>query len=442
MSAQPAIADQTSRLELFLLSAAIWAMCLVTFSMPGRVGPGESGGLDIVALAKLAVRGGVLLFFLLAWRQHTEFRRKRYILWSYFPFLCFLVWAFLSVTWSPLKSVSIGQAIGLASLIALSAWIAMSCRTRAHVLLVVNQLWLALLAYSLILLAIHVVRPDVSGLDRSLQIRGANGMVHPTYAAATSSLGFLLTLLRPKLQQTFESKFSLLIGLAVHGTLLFLSNSRTGLTMTMLVSTIIFFRFYPKRLHALFLLGAAGLACLYLLVDPGFTLQNQSLRGSTEYLTRGQSTKQLTHLSGRLEMWKAVWEQFEKSPLIGHGYFVTSENGKLDVWERRTNHTAHNLVLQVLVSTGLVGAMIFLAAFWRVGSVIGRLRWENATARGVLVLIVLISLWYLGWCQSCISFIGPVLPESVVFFLLIGLGIGQGAQSLLSETRSVEALAT
>ena len=35
------------------------------------------------------------------------------------------------------------------------------------------------------------------------------------------------------------------------------------------------------------------------------------------------------------------------------------------------------------------------------------------------------GVWYLGWGQLCESFMGPVQPESVVFYCLLGLGVAQ-----------------
>ena len=418
------VADRHSRQELFLMGVVIWSMCLITFTLPGR----QSGGLDIVALAKLAVRGGTLVVFLYVWCSNSDLVAKRRVGWFYFPFLCFLSWAFVSASWSPLKVVSVGQAIGLASLLALSAWVALVCRDSRNIVFATKQLWLALLAFSLLMLLFHAVRPDLSGLSRSNHLRGANGIMHPTYAAATAGLSFVLTLLCPKLLKGFELGSSLLPALVVHGLLLYCANSRTALALTALVSMTSFLWLYSKRVHSLFLMTSAGVACIYLVFDSGFELHKESLQSSTAYITRGQSQQQLSRLSGRVEMWNAVLEQFEKSPLIGHGYFVTSENGRLDVWDGPSNHTAHNLVLQVLVSTGVIGGIVFFVAFWRIGSAVWRLRWGDSSAKCTFVLLLLIGLWYLGWCQTCISFIGPVLPESVVFFLLLGLGVGQAVR--------------
>ena len=39
--------------------------------------------------------------------------------------------------------------------------------------------------------------------------------------------------------------------------------------------------------------------------------------------------------------------------------------------------------------------------------------------------LLLLGVWYLGWGQLCESFMGPVQPESVVFYCLFGLAISQ-----------------
>lgn len=149
------------------------------------------------------------------------------------------------------------------------------------------------------------------------------------------------------------------------------------------------------------------------------------------YIKRGQSIEQLRGISGRAELWQAVWQEFEKSPALGHGYFITSANGRLDVWDGPANHDAHNLILQVLVSTGVIGGAMLI---WALGSiVVGLLQLFRLQPRPFAAydgsdvffrLSCVVMLWYAGWCQGCASFLGPVRPESVVFFLLLGVLAG------------------
>jgi O-antigen ligase len=127
-------------------------------------------------------------------------------------------------------------------------------------------------------------------------------------------------------------------------------------------------------------------------------------------------------------MWTAVWEECKKSPVIGHGYFVTSETGKLKVWYEQANHTAHNVYLQVLVSTGVIGLCLFLTAIARPWLAFQKLRRGDQQAAMVYQMLSFLFIWYFGWSLLCASFMGPVRSESVVFFTFLGIGLGQLAR--------------
>ena len=140
----------------------------------------------------------------------------------------------------------------------------------------------------------------------------------------------------------------------------------------------------------------------------------------TDIAYRGETHEQLMTLNGRTLLWAAVWEEFEKAPLLGHGYFSTSERGAFYVWGRMRNHTAHNLVIQILVSTGVVGLCLFA---WGLLRPLRLCLWHCATsdswpirATGCLML-----LWYSGWSQLCVTFVGAVRTESMVFFVVLGI---------------------
>ena len=113
--------------------------------------------------------------------------------------------------------------------------------------------------------------------------------------------------------------------------------------------------------------------------------------------------------------------------VFGHGYFVTSETGKLDVWNHVHNHTAHNLILQILASTGALGLLVFGMAIARVVLTISGLRSGDVVQRRIFFILAISGIWYLGWAQFGVSFMGPVRPESIYFFVLLGIGLGQAA---------------
>ncbi|MEL6897579.1 MAG: O-antigen ligase family protein, partial [Planctomycetota bacterium] len=172
-----------------------------------------------------------------------------------------------------------------------------------------------------------------------------------------------------------------------------------------------------------------GVVCLAaIIVDPGFSAIDNAIGGASNYFSRGQSSNQLQEVSGRGEMWRAVYGEFEKSPMIGCGYFVTSEKGRIFVWGIHANHDAHHLILQAMVSTGLIGAGLLVISILRSAvSLVSVLRTSFPLIDGCgdpRRFLLIIPIWFLGWTQGCTSFLGPIRPESVVFAVVLGLLTG------------------
>ena len=105
----------------------LWPLVLVTFSAPGRDAPADVSGLDLIALAKAGVRVlSVAIFGWILW-QAVPGQRGRVIA-TLFPWGLLVGWAFVSVLWTALPSVTLGQALGLAGLVLLMACIAAQWR--------------------------------------------------------------------------------------------------------------------------------------------------------------------------------------------------------------------------------------------------------------------------------------------------------------------------
>jgi len=252
-------------------------------------------------------------------------------------------------------------------------------------------------------------------------------MVHPTAAGATSSLGLVLSTVLLFRKLTHRRAW-LFVVIVINTGLLYYSQSRSALLMTGVALTFCCIFLLPTDRRGFVLLCGGGCLLVFVMIDPGFELLDAGLRDVSSYVRRGQTSDQLRGVSGRAEMWEAIWKQFENSPLIGHGYFVTSSNGKLDVWEGPSNHDAHNIVLQVLVTTGAIGGVIFGWAMFRALrlvflSAMRDMRHRRADRSQVdfLATILVLGVWYAGWSQGCVTFLGPIRPESVLFFAMLGL---------------------
>jgi O-antigen ligase len=190
------------------------------------------------------------------------------------------------------------------------------------------------------------------------------------------------------------------------------------------VFVIMFCMFAHRWIVAAVLLVFSVVGTGYLAVDPGLRLAGRVSEVVASYATRGESKELLLSLTGRTELWMAITQSFFESPLVGHGYFVTSRTGAFDVWQGESNHSAHNLLLQVLVSTGLVGCTIFLGAMAGPMWLVARGLSGEGPQRQLAVFCILLAIWYFGWSLLCESFMGPIQPESVVFFTVLGLAVG------------------
>lgn len=448
---------------------AALAMALVSFSLPMRDAPETADRLDWIGVVKFAIRLLIVFWFGLIWlriifsRQLTTndqpipgddsdaihglnslivacMKRLTPVLT---PWYLFLAWSMLTIGWSALPAFSAGQWLGLLGLILFAQAVAQrydlqslnpvslfsekliypKSTSKLSWKILVYQLSFVLTAYCAMVLAVYLIAPQFSGLDRTL---GFEGMVHPTAVGAASSLGIVLTLML-LLRQWSESRYLLIASLMIHFPVLLVANARAAILMAAVAVFLITTLLMGRLARGLVFFAIAMVIMLVVLFDPGMKLIDGIAKGSGDYLARGQTSDQLKEVSGRSELWEILWIEFWKAPLQGHGYFVTSEGGRIFVWGESKNQDAHNVFFQPFVSTGIIGGLIFLVAIWRIGkSIFYLLRFDpkENPRREVGVLWAIIGIWFLGWGLGCTSFLGPVRPESVVFFGLLGLLAG------------------
>ena len=174
---------------LFLI-LAIWLISFVTWTLPDRAVPSSVGGLDLLALAKVGIRGAFLV--LIGWTVACYMRlasaRKR--AWLHWPLCLFVGWCIVSIAWSPLKAISLGQALGQLLLLLISINVALCCRNPDYQSKILFQLCLMSVTFSLLVMLLHYVFPDWATLDREEYL----GLFHPTNVASTASTGLLLLL--------------------------------------------------------------------------------------------------------------------------------------------------------------------------------------------------------------------------------------------------------
>lgn len=418
--------DSVQRHRLWILLMYVYLLTLFTFSAAGREGPSAVESLDLIALIKLAVR--ISAFFVLgiviarAWHQQRRQALSRCLL----PWGLYVGWAIVSTFWSPLKAVSLGQAFGLMVQVMLALALALRCMDLGDVSKILYHLSMALLAYAAGALTIFTISPEMSGLSRAIMEGTHWGIYHPTAVGAAASLGIVILVAAKLLWGWRWTRAWLAPGLLIHTGLLLLAASRTAIAVGAGAVLLLFFLFTRRLIVGGLVVAICISTAGYIAFDPGFELADRAFGATSKYLMRGETAEQLRTVTGRTDLWEAMWGEFKKSPLIGHGYFVSSKDGELDVWGwgSPSNKTAHNVLLQVLVSTGVIGAVLFLWALIQPMVTCSRSLGIDPQKRKLAGFLGILGGWYFAWGLFCESFMGPVQPESVVFFTLFGIAVG------------------
>jgi len=82
----------------------------------------------------------------------------------------------------------------------------------------------------------------------------------------------------------------------------------------------------------------------------------------TEFFLRGQNPEMFASLSGRVNWWEVGWDLFKQQPVLGYGAYAGSRFAVLAVIGATTVSSIHNTWLEVLLGTGIMGALPVLAA--------------------------------------------------------------------------------
>jgi O-antigen ligase len=122
-------------------------------------------------------------------------------------------------------------------------------------------------------------------------------------------------------------------------------------------------------------------------------------------------------LTGRVSIWQSSLTIFQTSPIIGLGWDWESravDSQLLSIWAV----SAHNMLLEIIFSSGILGLLLFLAILTKVAIYFNRL-WD-------VEKIVLTSILISGISEAYIDLQYPTIQT--VLFLLIILGANKERQ--------------
>lgn len=415
---------------LRLLVICNWTLILMILALADRDAGLDSGGLGFMTLLKAGIRLGILgILATLAFCKWSDDRRGE-VIQRMLPWVCFGIWSVMTSAWSPLWTFSLGQSLTLVMLLLLAFCTAMLAHRYEDASTLLKHLSLAFLAVSIVLLTLRIAAPSTLSL-----VRGSKGLLHPTNASSTASLALIIAIWARFSFGWAWSRWLLWPAIAIHGATLALANNRMSLAATLLVVIAMLLVQIYGSWRWVGLTAISAVCAAYVTVDPGFLFLTRTGGGVVSYLSRDQSGWQLAALSGREEMWTAMWESFWRSPWIGHGYLVSSATGEVYVWLLWANWTAHNFWMQTLVSTGVIGATLLVWAFISYVRQMLHARTDGAGLKRFALLGAGVLVWQAIWGLANESFVGPLQPESVIYFTVLGLLIGRAVCSVQDVQR-------
>lgn len=339
------------------------------------------------------------------------------------PWVLFSAWSLLTITWSPTPVWSTGQLWTLVIYITFAAHVAVSIRSADDVSFLLKGLSIGLLAINGGIIVLRLVAPELTGLSR-LQ---PSVIGDATSLAASASLGLLLLVAAHQLWGWTWTRSLLVPGIAIHGTMMLLAASRTSFAATALSIGYLFTRHSRRGVLWTTVLAISFGIGAYVVSDPDLGLSELALQRVERYIDRENDPDQYrTTFNGRTQVWEIAWTSFAASPWLGQGYYNIAPTATVELWGHEQRAHAHNLPLQMLVSTGVIGFLLWTwamgAPYWRAltGSRVGRDA-DRATSRRIWEFALVVVGWFFLWCQFTVSFMGTPQVETSIYFALVGL---------------------
>lgn len=296
------------------------------------------------------------------------------------PWIMFLCWLCLTAAVSQVPAYSAMAAFSIFAYAMFCAFI-FSAYDRIEVFAVMVA---AIVAFCIVSLAVYFALPELGRFIHwengerymSARLSGIGGSANN--AGRLAAFGLILVGLFARDFRRYH-RFFVPASVLIMGLTLLLTNSRTSMAM---VAAILFtvYAFRWRRLPFVVLIGALCLFAAAAIVPAGDQI--------FAVISRSGNVEEVASMTGRTEIWNGVLLLSAERPWAGYGYassvFVLQDNERLIGFS--AGH-AHNLILQLLLTTGWTGVLLFAAACLSVGLRASYTR--DATVLTLLAVVIL-----------------------------------------------------
>lgn len=284
-------------------------------------------------------------------------------------FFAYSVIALASAFYSPLMVIGLVAGIGLVGVSVISA--KMATGTLADVTGYWRAIYWASVTTAVLSLTVLIIAPNQARdvLDPvNYRLRGVTGAANtlgPIMGIAIMVGLFMIQQARTKWAWRFHAAMLMLFSAE-----LLLTNSRSSILGTVAGVALSLIVSGGVGIMGMLVGGFALTVLMTVMLYPG--LQEALLSTLAAAFSRTGQVSELTTFTGRQQIWEASWQLIHDAPWFGYG--LSSVAVKIsqtfsDQWGN-TVSTAHNSLLESLISVGVVGTM-------------------------PLILVVLMSIWYL-----------------------------------------------
>ncbi len=275
-------------------------------------------------------------------------KNKRYRSANLILITPFILYCFLSVLWSPVPVITLKRCIEILGLLAIGLYAAQTDEPAAKILKIIRTVLAMTILLNLIIILLFPqigITPGLGFWRGFLQHKNSLGAVTLLTVAIWLPAILEKQILRRRLWALFITALSFFMSIK--------SNSKTAIMINLVLIALWLFIVIPLPGTVKSLMLGSGVLLLALWF---FNFQFVSLDHLAQI-----AFERSADLSGRTQLWRLVFEEFQRHPWLGIGYngFWTSRIIDSD-W---VTFQAHNAYLDIFNELGIIGAVLFFASF-------------------------------------------------------------------------------